>query len=401
MIPDAMETLKQRIFDKARQLGFDLAGVASPEHPEHFEIYRTWLENGYHADMAYMAEKSRVQKRANPELILPGCRSILVLAARYTGSHSSLETERDGLPFQNRQETPSALQGKVAAYAWGDDYHNILVERMRELVAFIEEQVGEPVPNRYYTDTGPILERDLAQRAGLGWIGKNACLINPAGGSYYLLAEILLGIDLPKDAPFPYDRCGNCTRCIDACPTGAILPDRTIDSNRCISYLTIELKEDIPAEMRPKIGDWIFGCDICQQVCPWNIRLVDNPQSDIFNPRPDVASPALLNEIKLTPQEFNRKFKGSPIKRTKRRGYLRNVAVALGNTDSPEAVTALAGVLQSEREPLVRIHAAWALGEIGGRNTEKILEKALKVETNKSVIEGIKAALIELSNSES
>jgi len=410
MIPKAMEILKKQIVDKAHQLGFDLVGVTTPEQPQHFDKYLSWLENGYHANMDYLAEKSRVQKRANPKLILPTCRSILVLGARYTSSFPSFRDNIEGVSIPEGQEESPALQsapqdashgvprGRVAAYAWGDDYHNVFTERMRKLVAFIEKQIGEPVPNRYYTDTGPILERELAQRAGLGWVGKNACLINPQGGSYYLLAEILLGIDLPKDKPFPHDRCGSCTRCIDACPTEAILPDRTVDSNRCISYLTIELKENIPVEMRHKIKDWVFGCDICQQVCPWNLQFVDAPQSDIFNPRSDVPFPTLLDEINLTPQAFNQKFKGNPIKRTKRRGYLRNVAVALGNAGSAEAVTTLSKTLQSEIEPMVRSHAAWALGEIEGKQAQNALKAALKTETNESVIEEIQTALSKLES---
>ena len=175
---------------------------------------------------------------------------------------------------------------RIASYAHGDDYHDILPARMKELVQFIEEQVGGPVQNRYYTDTGPILERDLAQRAGIGWIGKNTCLINPKQGSYFLLSEILLDLELEPDPPFTTDHCGTCTRCIEACPTDCILPNRTLDARRCISYLTIELKDDIPLELRDKIGDWVFGCDICQQVCPWNRFAAEgDPAFDIENSR--------------------------------------------------------------------------------------------------------------------
>jgi epoxyqueuosine reductase len=283
------------------------------------------------------------------------------------------------------------LRGQVASYAWGDDYHYQIPPRLKQLVAFIETQVGEPVPNRYYTDTGPILERDLAQRAGLGWIGKNTCLINPAQGSYILLAEILLGIDLEPDPPFTADRCGSCTRCIDACPTACILPDRTIDAKSCISYLTIELKNPIPAQLRPQLDNWIFGCDICQQVCPWNERFATSTSDQAFTIRPGVIDPDLLTELELSPEEFNRKFKNHPIKRAKRRGYLRNVAVALGNLRDTAALRPLVGILQNEPEPLVRGHAAWALGQIGGELALQALKKAESREEDPYVLEEIRS----------
>jgi epoxyqueuosine reductase len=281
----------------------------------------------------------------------------------------------------------------VASYAWGDDYHDVLSERLRSLVAFIEAQVGHPVPNRCYTDTGPLLERDLAQRAGLGWIGKNTCLIHPRLGSYFLLAELLLGIDLDPDPPFLPDRCGSCTRCIDACPTACILPDRTLDATRCISYLTIELKGAIPLDLRPQVGDWVFGCDVCQQVCPWNQRFAESQGDPAFAPRPAVPDPDLSAELALTPQAFSAKFKGSPVKRARRRGYLRNVAVALGNHADPAAIPALAEALRHDPEPLVRRHAAWALGQIGGAAARKALEGAMHTEQEGAVLGEVRAAI--------
>jgi epoxyqueuosine reductase len=233
---------------------------------------------------------------------------------------------------------------------------------LQALVQFIEEQVGHPVPNRYYTDTGPILERDLAQRAGLGWIGKNTCLISPKHGSYFLLAEILLGIELEADAPILTDHCGTCTRCIQACPTQCILPNRTIDARICISYLTIELKEDIPEEMRPLLKDWAFGCDVCQMVCPWN-RFADESSDPAFSPQYGIPLPVLTEELQLTTRAFNRKFKQSPVKRTKRRGYLRNVAVALGNTGDESSIPVLEQALE-DSEPMIRKHARWAIDQI-------------------------------------
>jgi epoxyqueuosine reductase len=230
------------------------------------------------------------------------------------------------------------------------------------LSAFIGQLAGNPVPHRWYTDTGPILERDLAQLAGLGWIGKNTCLINPKAGSYFLLAEILLGIELEPDPPFTADRCGTCNRCIEACPTGCILPNRTLDARRCISYLTIENKGEIPTDLRPQMGNWVFGCDVCQMVCPWN-RFAANEYDRGLAPYPGLTGLDLRADLTLTPQGFNQKFKESPVQRARRRGYLRNVAIALGNSGNPAGIPILEKALQDD-EPLVRQYAGWALKQI-------------------------------------
>ena len=347
-------SLKQDIKDKARRLGFPLAGVTSPEPPEHLSTFERWLDSGRHGEMGYLADERARARRADPRKILSECKSILVLAAPYADPKSAEA-------FEGHVQG-SGPDGRVAAYAWGDDYHNVFIPKLGELVSFIEKQVGHPVPNRYYTDTGPILERDLAQRAGLGWIGKNTCLINPKHGSYFLLAEILLGIELDPDTPITTDHCGTCRRCIEACPTECILPDRTIDARRCISYLTIELKDDIPEELRPLLGDWVFGCDVCQITCPWN-RFATDTVEEAFSPRPGVPRPNLIRELELTPEAFNRKFKNSPVKRAKRRGYLRNLAVAAGNSGDESTIPALENA-GGDSEPLVREHADWALKNV-------------------------------------
>jgi epoxyqueuosine reductase len=341
--------LAQALKQKARQLGFTLAGITNPDPPTHLDVFQGWLGAGRQGEMAYLASETSLARRADPRQILPECRSILVLGIPYSNPSSALVPE--GPP----------PHGRVAAYAWGADYHIVLPERLQALVTFLEEQVGHPVPNRWYTDTGPILERDLAMRAGLGWIGKNTCLINPTSGSYFLLAEILLGLDLPIDDPFVSDHCGSCTRCISACPTDCILPDRTIDARRCISYLTIENKAEIPEDLRAPSGDWVFGCDICQMVCPWNIRFAPQDGDPAF--APEAPNPSLANELVLTPQEFNKKFKNSPVKRAKRRGYLRNAAVAAANAGQKMILPVLQSAA-SDPEPLVREHAKWAAKQL-------------------------------------
>ncbi len=296
--------------------------------------------------MDYLAEDRSRIRRADPKQILPECKSILVLALPY-----------QPLTFDLR---PSTFH--IASYALGEDYHDVIPPRLQQIVEFIEEQVGHPVPNRYYTDTGPILERELAQRAGLGWIGKNSMLINPKVGSTFLLAEILLGLELEPDEALVTDHCGTCTRCIDACPTQAILLNRTLDSRRCISYLTIENKADIPEELRPQIGNWVFGCDVCQMVCPWN-RFSVQPDSAL-EPAPSLRSSA--QDLTLSSVEFNQRFKRSSIKRAKRRGYLRNLALASGNNGDPDDLPFLEQAAQDD-EPLLGEHAQWAIQKIQGK----------------------------------
>ncbi len=344
--------LKQTIKDKARQLGFFLAGVTLPEPPSHYSTFENWLAQGHHGTMRYLADERSRLRRADPRQILPECKSILVLAAAY---HPPLPVG-DG----------TGVRGRVASYARGADYHDVLPARMKELVQCIEEQAGGPVKNRWYTDTGPILERDLAQRAGIGWVGKNTCLINPKQGSYFFLSEIFIDLALVPDPPFTTDHCGTCTRCIQACPTGCILPNRTLDATRCISYLTIELKDDIPLELREKLGDWVFGCDICQMVCPWNRFAPEGDSAFDVDPSTSLRTPPSPEDLALTPQAFNGRFKRTPVQRAKRCGYLRNLAVTLGNTGDLHILPVLQNALHDE-EPMVREHAQWAIEQIQKR----------------------------------
>ncbi len=310
--------------------------------------------------MDYLASQRSQIRRADPKQILPECKSILVLALPYPAVSQKTV---------NRQRSTF----NIAAYALGADYHEVIPPRLKQIVEFIEKQVGHPVPHRCYTDSGPLLERELAQRAGLGWIGKNSMLIHPKAGSTFLLAEILLGIELEPDDPFPTDHCGTCTRCLDACPTQCILPDRTLDSRRCISYLTIENKGKIPEELRELIGSWIFGCDICQQVCPWNrFSLPSDPALE-----PSIPLPVQTSDLLLSSVEFNQRFRHSPIKRSKRRGYLRNLAAATGNTGNEDDLPFLEQAAKDE-EPLVQEHAKWAIDKINRRLATQMASCATK-----------------------
>jgi epoxyqueuosine reductase len=376
-------TLTEAVKEQARRLGFELAGVTNAHPPPHWPAFESWLEAGCHGEMAYLATEYSRTRRAEPRRILPECQSILALGVPYPA------------PSFDREMGEDKITGRVAAYACGKDYHDVLVPRLEALVNFIEAQAGRPILNRFYTDTGPLLERDLAQRAGLGWIGKNTCLIHPRLGSYFLLAEILLGIDLEPDSPCITDHCGTCTRCLEACPTHCIAPDRTIDARRCLSYLTIELKGAIPPDLRTSLGNWVFGCDVCQQVCPWNQRFAVSQGDPAFGALPGRQEPDLLEEISLSPEDFSIKFKGSPLKRAKRKAYLRSVTVALGNhlaRGNRLAIPALVHALLYDPDALVRQHAAWALAQSGDEEGQKALEEAAAAEQDEDVLDEIRRA---------
>ncbi|HSB66430.1 MAG TPA: tRNA epoxyqueuosine(34) reductase QueG [Anaerolineales bacterium] len=372
----------QAIKDQAHRLGFSLVGVTTCDPLPHEQMYAEWLDHGRLGEMRYLASSRSRTCRAHPQRILPECRSVLVLGVRYPAPRVG--------NAKNVREMD--LRGRIASYAWGMDYHDFLPARLESLVEFIEDSVGHPIPHRGYTDTGPILERELAQRAGLGWIGKNTCLIHPRAGSYFILAEVLLGLELEPDPPFTVDRCGTCTRCQEYCPTGCILPDRTLDASRCISYLSIELKGSIPLELRPLMNSWVFGCDICQQVCPWN-RFAEPLYDPAFDPLILQDPTDLLAECALSAEEFRQKYRHSPLSRAKRGGYLRNIAVALGNLGNPAAIKPLAQWLASDPEPLVRGHAAWALGQIGGKKALAALVKAASQEPDPQVMQEVENAL--------
>ena len=340
------QELTHQIKTMANDLGFPLVGITSPDPPDHLDFFQEWLESGYHGSMNWLGSDRSLERRSDPKVILPECRSILVLGCPYPAPRGNVKG------------------GNIAAYALNKDYHDVLEDRLQLLMEKIEDQVGEAIPNRWYVDTGPILEKELAMRAGLGWIGKNTTLINNEIGSYFFIAEILLGLELPTDSPITEQFCGTCTRCLDTCPTGALIEPYTLDANRCISYLTIEHRGEIAEEMRSRMGDWIFGCDICQIVCPWNKPEGVRPALlEDLQPRAELQEIDLINEIQLDQSAFSTRFKGSPVKRTKRRGYLRNIAIALGNRGEEDALPALNKALD-DPEPDIRTHAEWAIRKI-------------------------------------
>ena len=365
----------------AREMGFDLVGIASAEpflRDEEAAVQR--VRDGLMDGLPWYTEE-RVRKATHPEVLLPGARSIVSLAMSYfTGDPTP------GAP---------APRGKIARYAWGDDYHDVMKKRLRRFVEALPEAAGRPVRTRVFVDDGPMNDRAAAERAGVGWFGKNTNILTPSHGSWVLLGQVITDLDLRPDPPL-LKNCGECVRCIDACPTGAIVAPYVIDNRKCISFLTIELRGAIPRELRPLVADWVFGCDICQDVCPVN-RDIEPGTEPAFQQRHDFGAPALLPLLELDDDAFRERFRNSPIKRAKRVGLQRNVCVALGNIGDRSAVPALIRSL-TQAEPLVRSHAAWALGRIGDRLAVAALKAALAHELETEVREEIETALADARN---
>ena len=359
--------------------GFTRAGIATLEPSARGDFYRRWLDQGRHAGMTWL--ERRVEVREDPAQLLPGARSALCVALQYH-------------PLEGQEEPTGDLWPRVARYARGRDYHDIFSRGLKRLAARIREAF--PGSNtRPYVDTGPLLERELAARAGLGSVGKNTNLLHRQWGSYFLLGEILLTLDLAPETPVA-DLCGHCTRCLDACPTGALPAPYVLDSNRCISYWTIEHRGDFPQEAREMVGEWVFGCDICQEVCPWN----DKPRSGTPLPGTDerLHLPQVRRDLDLAGllaldrEGFVERFQVSPMKRPKLEGLKRNAAVAMGNRGEERYVPALKRALQ-DPSTVVRRHAAWALGRIGGAEAREALMEVLAGEAAAAVLEEMEAAL--------
>ena len=337
-------SLEQLIKAQACGVGFDLAGITSLGPMETAAAFETWVARGYAGEMDYLPRNAA--KRRDSRLPVPGTTSAIVVGLDYGG------------------RSPS---GPIARYARGDDYHDLMLGKLEELHEWLEAELGSPVIGKAYVDTGPLLERDLARRAGLGWFGKNTNLINPDIGSFFFIGALLVDLELHPDTPFEADRCGTCTRCLDACPTGAFVEPRLLDATRCISYLTIELKGAIPEDLRSQIGTHIYGCDVCQDVCPYNIKFAQELREPAFAPRAAIgnrdAQSLARSLLAMDDDDFRAALSGSPMKRAKRRGLLRNAAVVLGNIGDEGDKDALA-VAANNIDPLVREHAEWALEQI-------------------------------------
>jgi epoxyqueuosine reductase len=365
-----MVDLQERLSAAAYEQGFILVGFAALRPLERKQFFHRWLEDGCHGEMSYLSREP--QKRLDPRLLDPRLRSVISL----------------GYPYQAPRPAPvdwrQALRGRIAAYALGEDYHTYVLAKARRVVEALRA-LRPQVLTRVYVDTGPVLEREWAFKAGIGWLGKNTNLLNRRYGSYFFLAEIFTDLDFGTESPAYGAHCGRCRRCIELCPTQALKDGYVMDARLCISYLTIELRGPIPIPLRPKIGNWIFGCDICQDVCPWNDESNDSGEWQL--------TPYLPELLALDQDQFSRRFARSAIKRAKRRGLLRNVAVALGNSGNPRAVPVLAACLEREPEPLVRAHAAWALGCLGGNMSRRTLERCLSSEPDPAVAQEITLAL--------
>ena len=339
--------MKETIRDRARQLGFDDCRFTTAKPPDHADAYQRWLDQGRHGELGWLERNTH--KRLDPTEIVPDAKSIVCLTTSYSGDVDNTES------------------GPIARYARYRDYHDVIAEPLKKLTAFINEMLGEEPRSKaslWYTDTGPILERDVAQRSGIGFVGKHTNLISRRNGNWIFLSEIITRLELKPDPPAP-NRCGKCTACIDVCPTEAIVAPFELDARRCISYLTIELKGSIPEAFRPAIGRRIYGCDDCLEACPWN-RFAQAGHMMKGEERTDLQVPDLVELLSLDEAAFRDRFRGTPMLRTKRRGVLRNVCVALGNSAGRDALPALETARQ-DSEALIAEHAKWAIDQIEAR----------------------------------
>jgi epoxyqueuosine reductase len=368
-------TLTAAIKEEAQRLGFPLVGISKVQAARHEASFADWLRKGMGGEMGYLQRTEAL--RRDPKSLVPWATSVISVAMNY-------------FTLNPRPSSPGGLKGWISRYAWGDDYHEVMKKRLEALLEKIRKRCSVPVQGRAFVDSGPVLERDLAGVAGIGWIGKNTQLISPKRGSWFFLGELFLDLELDYDRPIR-DRCGGCDLCLKACPTGAFVGPYVLDARRCISYLTIEIKGAVPPDLRSLIGNHVFGCDICQEVCPYNVKAVATEEK-AFHPREGLYAPELIPLLSLGEEEFRRRFRGSPILRAKRRGFLRNVAVALGNLKDSAAVPALTEALE-DGDPLVRAHVAWALGQIGGDEALDALTRRLSSEDDAEVKREIEAAL--------
>lgn len=359
-----------RIKARAYALGFDLVGIARLGPVGTFPAFEQWLGRGMAGEMGWLRRDAGL--RRDTRLPHRGAKSAIVVALDYGGRQPS---------------------GTLARYARGPDYHGVMKERLRTLLKWLESETGSRVSGRPYVDTGPILERDLARLAGLGWFGRNTMLINPKRGSFLFLGALFVDIELEPDPPFGEEHCGTCRRCIDACPTSAIADGGVLDATRCISYFTIEKRGSIPAEWRRAIGTLVYGCDICQDVCPWNVRFAREARDPELTTGSLEESPDPVALLRMDSSAFQQRFGGTAVTRAGRQGLSRNAAIALGNRAAPGDVEALAQCLSAEPDPVVRAHAAWALGAIGRPEALAVLRSRALEEADPMVLDEIASAV--------
>ncbi|HKD36625.1 MAG TPA: tRNA epoxyqueuosine(34) reductase QueG [Pirellulales bacterium] len=363
------QSLTASIKAEATRLGFDLAGICPAVAPTGLSRFQEWLEAGFGGEMHYLAGRAEAYK--HPRHVLDGARSIVMLAMPY----------RTGDPVE-----PRSGKGRVSRYAWGSDYHDLIRSRLIELAEFVVER-APGCKARGVVDTAPLLEREFAQLAGLGWIGKNTLLLNKQLGSWFFLAALLTDAELEYDDPHATDHCGTCRACLDACPTAAFVAPYVLDARRCISYLTIELRGQIPSELRTGVGDWIFGCDVCQDVCPWNNHAPVSAEP-AFQPSAEMNPIELTELFTLDDAAFRARFRHTPLWRAKRRGILRNAAIVLGNRPDPDSIPALASGL-NDVEPIVRAACAWALRQFNLPAAVNALVARRAIETDGEVLDEI------------
>jgi epoxyqueuosine reductase len=377
----SQDNLKSRLQAKARALGFSMVGIVPARPGQRLDAYLRWVDAEMYGKMGYMARPDRIARRRDLNVILDGVQTMVVVGLDYFTMRLPDDIARD------------PARGRIANYAWGVDYHDVMTPSLKELAAWLAAESGTEIDNRVYVDTGAILERDAGDSAEMGFTGKNTMLINPRRGSFFFLGELLTTLPLSPDEPQnKLPSCGNCRNCLDACPTDAFPEPYVLDARRCISYLTIELKGWIPCELRPLIGNWVYGCDICQDVCPFNRFATPTDEPTFYADAINDAAPHLLDLLALDDEAFRARFNNSPIKRIKRQRLVRNACVAAGNWGADAAVLPLIGLLADD-EPLVRGHAAWALGQIGRRDGLAAVAERLSAETDPEVREEMNLVL--------
>lgn len=347
-------SLKAQLHQQAADLGFTQVGITPAQPSPTLNAYFDWVDSGMYGQMHYLARDDRQARRRDLNVVLDGVQSLIIVALDYTT-----------LPMPSYL-VDDPLRGRISTYAWGTDYHDVMTPRLQQLAKWLQAQVDHPVKHKVYVDTGAVLERSHAQQANMGFIGKNTMLIHPRRGSYFFLGEIFTTYRFDEndyDLPHRETMCGSCTRCLTACPTDAFPQPYVLDARRCISYLTIELKDAIPVQMRPQLGNWVYGCDVCQVVCPWNRFAVQTIEPTFFPANQNDIAPPLAELLQLDESAFKLRFGNSPIGRIKRERMVRNACVAAGNSHAAQLLPYLRA-LQDDESELVREHADWAIAQI-------------------------------------